>query len=248
MLAEDRKSRILELVNEKKSVTVEELTELLHTSESTVRRDLVQLAKLGRINKVHGGATAIDRQYIMVDQSMAEKSGQHREEKHAIAKYAAGLIVEDDFVYIDAGSTTDLLVDCIEEMRAVYVTNSVTHAGKLAQKGCRVIVPEGELKIISEAIIGPETTRSLRKYHFSKGFFGTNGVSAETGFTTPESAEAAVKRCAIEQCVKAYVLCDSSKFEQISPVTFANFTDAEIITDRLQNPKYASYSHITQVR
>lgn len=247
MLAEERRREILSLVEQKRSVTVEELTKLLCASESTVRRDLSVLSRQGRLNKVHGGATAIDRQYILADQSVSEKSQENADEKRMIARYAAGLIAKNDFVYIDAGTTTDRLIDCIEEVHASFMTNSIKHAEKLALKGCRVVVPEGELKIISEAIVGPQTAASLRKYHFTKGFFGTNGVTDDTGFTTPEIDEAMVKRAAMEQCATAFVICDSSKFEQVSPVTFAAFEDAYIITDRVKDPKYTKYQHITEV-
>ena len=101
--------------------------------------------------------------------------------------------------------------------------------------------------MISEAIVGPQTAESLKKYHFTIGFFGTNGVTDDTGFTTPEIGEATVKRAALKQCAVRYVLCDSSKFEQISPVTFAGFQDAFIITDRIKDPKYRKYQHITEV-
>jgi DeoR family fructose operon transcriptional repressor len=247
MLAEERRREILSLVEQNKSVTVEELTKTLNASESTVRRDLSQLARMGRLKKVHGGATAIDRQYIREDQAVAEKRAKYADEKKAIAAYAAGLIDDGDFVYIDAGTTTDRLIDCLKETRAVFMTNAITHANKLALKGCRVMLPEGELKIISEAVVGPQTVESLKKYHFTKGFFGTNGVTDDTGFTTPEIEEAMVKRTAMSQCAKSYVLCDSGKFEQVSPVTFAEFEDAFIITDRVKDPKYRKYQHITEV-
>ena len=55
--------------------------------------------------------------------------------KEKIAKYAAGLIEPGDFVYIDAGTTTDLMIDFITVRQAVFVTNAITHAKKLAQKG-----------------------------------------------------------------------------------------------------------------
>lgn len=247
MLVEERRREILSLVEERKTVTVEELTRILNASESTVRRDLSQLARMGRINKVHGGATILDRRYIMSDQSMSEKSAIHSREKQEIARYAAKLIEPDDFIYIDAGSTTDRLIDCIEEDRATYMTNSIAHARKLAAKGCRVLLPEGEMKFISEALVGPQTVLSLRRYHFTKGFFGTNGVTDETGFTTPEVDEAMIKHSAMEQSHTRYVLCDSSKFSLISPVTFAEFESAKIITDRITDPDYKKYQNITEV-
>jgi DeoR family fructose operon transcriptional repressor len=247
MLAEERRREILSLVEQNKSVTVEELTRLLDASESTVRRDLSQLSEMGRLKKVHGGATVIDRPYIREDQAIAEKSAKYASEKMAIASYAAGLIGEGDFVYIDAGTTTDRLVDCLGDTNALFMTNSIAHANKLALKGYRVMLPEGELKIISEAVVGPQTVESLKKYHFTKGFFGTNGVTDDTGFTTPEIEEAMVKHTAMGQCAESYVLCDSGKFEQVSPVTFADFEDAFIITDYVKNPKYRKYHHITEV-
>ena len=60
MLAEERFSEILKLVNEYKTITVQELTELLDMSESTIRRDLTTLHKRGKLIKVHGGATAVN--------------------------------------------------------------------------------------------------------------------------------------------------------------------------------------------
>ena len=118
MFAEERQREILSLVKENKSMTVEELTKRLNASESTIRRDLAQLDRMGRLNKVHGGATVIDRGYVLEDQAVAEKSAKNPDEKKRIAVYAAGLIGEKDFVYIDAGTTTDRLIDCLSETRA----------------------------------------------------------------------------------------------------------------------------------
>lgn len=60
---------------------------------------------------------------------------------------------------------------------------------------------------------------TIRKYHFTKGFFGTNGVTKKTGFTTPDASEAMVKKIAMEQCQEKYILCDESKFGEVSSVT-----------------------------
>lgn len=146
MLAEERFNRILSIVEEKKSVTVTELTELLDTSESTIRRDLTTLDKRKKLIKVHGGATAIDMEYMTKDFEVSVRQDLNKEEKQKIAKYAVGLIKRDDFVYIDAGTTTEYLVEEIVEKEAVYVTNGIAHARKLLQKGCRVFLLGGELK------------------------------------------------------------------------------------------------------
>ena len=71
----------------------------------------------------------------------------------------------------------------------------------------------------------------LKEYHFTKGFFGTNGVSQTAGFTTPDANEALVKKTAFEQCKKAYILCDHSKFHTVSSVTFAPVLGGIILSD-----------------
>lgn len=247
MLAEERWQAILDLLEREKSVTVTELTERLHTSESTIRRDLTQLAGMRKLNKVHGGATLITTRYVLLDQTMKEKQSLHAPEKQRIGAYAAALIRDDDFVYIDAGSTTARLVEAVESSAAVFVTNSIAHARRLLAKGCRVLLPGGTLKATTEVLVGAETVEALRRYHFTIGFWGANGVSDRNGFTTPETEEAMVKQVSMEQTERKYVIADGSKFSQVSPVTFAPFRSAQIITNRLTDPAYARYRNITEV-
>ena len=146
MLAEERFSEILKLVNEHKTITVQELTELLDMSESTIRRDLTTLHKKGKLIKVHGGATAVNMAQYTRDESVAVRQDLNIDEKVQIGKYASSLIEKDDFVYIDAGTTTDFLIDFLTEQDAVYVTNGIMHAKKLTQKGCIVYLIGGELR------------------------------------------------------------------------------------------------------
>ena len=233
MIAEERLARIVSMVNERGVVSVPDLMEALNASESTVRRDLLKLDAQGRLNKVHGGATRVSDQYITVDQSFAGRKALKMDEKRAIAAYAASLIGPNDFVFIDGGTTTECLVDSITETRATYLTNSLPHAQRLLSKGCRTLLPGGEIKAVTEVLVGAETVNTIRRYHFTVGFWGTNGAELETGFTTPEFSEAAVKQISLEHTVRPYVLADSSKFSKISLITFAEFNEATVITDRL---------------
>ena len=247
MLAEERYNEILRLVNEKKTVTVQELTEVLDTSESTIRRDLTTLHKKGSLIKVHGGATALSVEGLTRDASLTVRRDMNIEEKVAIAKYAAALIEKDDFVYLDAGSSVDLMIDYIVEQEAIYVTNAIGHAQKLLQKGCRVFLLGGELKEVTEAIVGAQAIDSLKRYNFTKGFFGANGVHRERGLTTPDITEALVKEKAMEQCANRYVLADSTKINQISSVTFAGFEEGMILTTRLRDASYKACKNILEV-
>ena len=246
MLTEERYKIILDKTNEKKAVTVTELMELLDTSESTIRRDLNSLNKMGKLKKVHGGATVIE-EYNTQDEEIRIREKINVEDKVKIAKYAASLINKNDFVYIDAGTTTELMIDYIIEKKVSFVTNAIGVAKKLAQKGFKVYILGGEFKLYTEAIVGVEAVQGLMQYNFTKGFFGTNGICERTGFSTPDILEAKVKEEAVKRSSKAYVLADESKFDKNSSITFAKLNDASIITNKVNNEKIKKNTEIVEV-
>lgn len=248
MLTEERYSIILEIVKQNKSVKLPELCELLGASESTVRRDLSSLDERGLIKKVHGGAISLDdRSFNLVEQDMEEKSKIFTEEKIAIARYASSLIDDGDFVFIDAGTTTEKMIDFLPDKNVTFVTNAFVHAKKLAQRGFKVYIPAGEIKMTTEAIVGAECVSSLQSYNFTKSFIGANGISISGGISTPDRNEASVKSTAVQNSQTAYILADHSKFEQVSAVTFAQFNRVKIITDKLNDKKYMTKPNIKEV-
>lgn len=247
MLLEERLNEILCILEQKRTVTVQELTEILNASESTIRRDLTVLHRKGLLVKVHGGATVIGINYSTKDDDVATRQDLNRDEKIHIARYAAELVQANDFVYIDAGTTTELLIDFLTEKKAIFVTNGINHAKKLVQRGFTCYLLGGELKLSTEAVIGSEAIFNLQKYNFTKGFWGTNGVSLQRGFSTPDINEAMTKKESMKQTKERYILCDSSKFNQISPVSFALFTEATIITTNVQDEQYKKLKNVKEV-
>lgn len=248
MLAKIRLEKILEFVEKKRSVTIQELMELLRASESTIRRDLNNLDSEGKLIKVYGGAVAAESTFSSDDSDVEIRMHLKREEKIRIAKCAAAMINDSDFVFLDAGTTTECMIDYIAAKNAVFVTNAVSHAKKLAKSGVNVYLIGGQVKATTEAIVGSEALADLDKYNFTIGFFGSNGVSRSAGFTTPDSAEAHIKRKAMAKCTqKRIVVCDSSKFNNICPITFAPFESAQIITDRLEDSSFSDCKNIKEV-
>ncbi len=244
MLSEQRQRMILKILQEKKSVTVAELTELLGISESTARRDIVLLDKAGKLVKVFGGAVLVDNVYSTVETTVSQRAEIYRDEKKRIARFAASLIAPQDFIYLDAGTTTGYMLDFIRETDVSFVTNAVAHAQRLAADGRNVILIGGTLKKSTEAVVGSTAVLMLKDYHFTKGFFGSNGVSKDAGFTTPDISEALVKKTAMEQCRQSYLLCDHSKFHLVSSVTFAPLDGGIILTDE-QTDGYQNLADIT---
>lgn len=247
MLTEQRYELILQLLEDKKSITVNEVKDLLKTSESTVRRDITALDKAGKLKKVFGGAVAKNyHTFAIQEPTVAQKKDWNLEEKRKIAKYAASLIEPEDFVYLDAGTTTGCMLDYLMDLSVTYVTNGVSHAQRLVKKGMKVILLGGEMKGTTDAVIGSQAVQLLMNYHFTKGFFGTNGITKKAGLTTPDINEAAVKSMAMEQCEACYVLADSSKFDTVSSVSFSTFCNGTILTDRIVKG-YEEQKHIIAV-
>ena len=248
MLAEERFAMILDLLAQKRSATVLELCDALDASESTIRRDLTQLDRQGLLKKVHGGATLVGRTVLADEPPMAAREEQSVEEKRLIARAAAAMITEKDFIFLDAGSTTLALVRELSgpALDARYVTNGVAHARLLAQKGCKVFLVGGLLRPETEAIIGAAALHSLQQYNFTKAFLGANGVALDAGFTTPDPEEAAVKATVVRRAREAWFLVDDSKFARIYPAVIAELSGGAILTNHCPNPKYRQFTLVKE--
>ena len=243
MLLEERLDEIVKIVNERGSISNQELVKMLGASESTIRRDITTLANDNRVIRVHGGAMSVVSGGGMEDSEVSARRIQNSDEKIKIAKYAASLINDGDLVYIDAGTTTEYMIEYITAKDATFVTNALSHAVGLARKGFKVYIIGGLIKSVTEAIIDSEAIISLSKYNFTKGFFGTNGIGKTAGYTTPDIREASLKRCAAQQSRETYILGDSKKFNRMSAVSFCDFYDATVITEEIL-PEFARCSNI----
>jgi DeoR family fructose operon transcriptional repressor len=232
MLKEERFSKIIELINKKGSLKTNEVAEALDISLATVRRDLNELDSMNKLVKVFGGASSIkNAQYVTTEDDLAYKSNLNTKEKDLIGKYAGNLVEDNDFVYLDAGTSVEALIPYIKAKNTSYMTNSFSIGRKLSILGKKVFIVPGEFKKGTEALIGASTCEFLQDYNFTLGFFGTNGIHREVGFTTTDINEAMVKTKALSRCNKAYVLADRTKFGKISQVTFSHDPGLRIITN-----------------
>ena len=144
MLTKQRQDLLLELLEERGSITVSEVKDMLDASESTIRRDITALDEEGKLVKVFGGAVAARQKVSAHEYTVAQKSELNLEEKKRIARSAALLIEPEDFIYLDAGTTTAYMLDYIEETNVTFVTNAVAHAQRLAMRGLKVMLVGGD--------------------------------------------------------------------------------------------------------
>ena len=224
MLKSERKQIILSQLKQDGFVTLENLTVLLSdTSESTIRRDLDELAADGKLKRVHGGAESIHG--LKEEIANSQKAIRNVQEKAQLAGYAADLIKEGD-VFLEASTTNELLIPHLANRQVTVVTNSIHHAVKLVDLGVSTRIVGGKVKHSTDASIGSTAQEQIRQLNFDCAFIGANGVDANY-FTTPDMEEAVIKRTVIANSQKAYVLADASKLGQ---VTYAKVAEVEKVT------------------
>lgn len=243
MLTKQRHEEMINIIRERGSITTNEMAKILGISESTARRDINFLADTGKVIKVYGGAMFDPQDVDTKEDSFEQRMDINATEKGKAAEKALELITPDDFIYIDAGTTTKYIADNFNMSGVRIVTNGIEHARILSSKGNEVVLVGGNVKISTDAIVGTLAVNTLDKYHFTKGFFGTNGISPKAGYTTPDINEALVKKAAMQKCSKSFIVCDSSKFNTISAVTFASFREATIVTN-LCPAEFSKYKNI----
>ena len=232
MLKSKRKQLILEKVMKDKFVSLEYLVKALDTSESTVRRDLDELESERKLRRVHGGAESLH--FLQEEESNQEKSIKNIQEKTRIAQKAASLIQEYDVIFIDAGTTNELLVNELHDPSVTVVTNSIHHATKLVERN------------IPTVIIGGVALNQIGQLNFDKAFIGMNGID-DGFFTTPDMEEGAVKRAILENAKRTYVLADASKLGQTSFAKVAPISRARLITNQTESEVIQKIKEKTEV-
>ena len=244
MLKSKRKQLILEKVTKDKFVSLEYLVKALDTSESTVRRDLDELESERKLRRVHGGAESLH--FLQEEESNQEKSIKNIQEKTRIAQKAASLIQEYDVIFIDAGTTNELLVNELHDPSVTVVTNSIHHATKLVERNIPTVIIGGVVKRSTDASIGGVALNQIGQLNFDKAFIGMNGID-DGFFTTPDMEEGAVKRAILENAKRTYVLADASKLGQTSFAKVAPISRARLITNQTESDVIQKIKEKTEV-
>jgi DeoR family transcriptional regulator, fructose operon transcriptional repressor len=246
MLTPERHRKIIEQLGEKQVVTIQELVEATSSSESTIRRDLSQLQKEKKLKRVHGGASLLHQK--SEELSVLEKSAKNLSEKEKIAQLAANLVNDGDCIYIDAGTTTQLMIPHLKDKNIIVVTNGISHLETLTEHQITTYLIGGLVKPKTKALVGSGALNSLNSYRFDKCFMGINGIHLDAGFTTPDPEEAAVKRLAISLSQEAFILADHTKFNEASFSKVADLNEAVIITNEIDEDAAYDFEDKTEIR
>lgn len=215
-LAQERRRLILRILQSEGSVRTQELCLKLSVSDMTIRRDFVELEKLGYLKRVHGGAVA-----SMLDSlSHDSRAKLHLREKRLIAFRALDLIPSGGTIYLDSGSTAFELARALQELPADkretirVVTHASNIAASLAER--RVIKSiyqiGGELDLLTLAATGPQAVNQISRLNFDLFFMGAGGIDPDAGWTNQDFAEVTIKHAVMKQARKTFVIAHSAKW------------------------------------
>lgn len=219
MFAEERYLRIVELVNQIGKCTVLELSELLHVSAVTIRRDLEKLEENNLLIRTHGGAISLLSQPTEAgtERSFYEKEEALVMEKNKIAAAAAALVKDEEAILLTPGTTNMFLAKKLLNRKEItFVTNAANIATHIVdQTDMDVILIGGKMRKKSFAMVGSIAEEGLRNIRVDKLFLGVDGLDIGEGLTTPNLAEASINRQMITIAKQVIVVADHTKFGRV---------------------------------
>ncbi len=224
MFAQERYSLILDLLRDQQRITTCDLSRRLKVSSATLRRDLAQLDRDGKVLRVHGGI--LSRDAATVEPSLAQKAGVAVAAKRRIATRVAAEIPDGATVFVDGGTT------CLEaglrlRKRAdlVIVTNSLPLIAAYDGFAAKLIVPGGEHRTVSGALVGTMAVEAVSRLRADFALVGASGLHPEDGASTTELLEAGIKQEWIRRARNVFLLADHSKWHESSTVCFADWSE-----------------------
>lgn len=231
MYAQERQQAMAELIAKRGRLSVNELAEEYAVTTETVRRDLSVLERGGIIRRVHGGAVPAESLTVL-ETAVSDRDLARSEEKDRIAKAALDFLPPaGGSILLDAGTSTARLATYLPRDHALtVVTNAVPIAARLA--GARNVdlhLLPGRVRRTTQAAVGDDTVAALHQLRPDVAFVGTNGISLDHGFSTPDHSEAAAKRAMVRAGRRVVVLADSSKVGLENTVRFAELTDVDVL-------------------
>lgn len=231
MIPYERQEKILELVQDKKLVKIDELQAVFKgVSASTLRRDLKELGNKNRIEYLSGGA--IKLLSTVGEIPISTRNTLNNKQKEMIADLAALQIEDGDVIYLDSGSTCSALFKRILSKKiTIYTTNTDIFSIR-GEIEAEIIILGGQFNPINSSVSGTLTEKNLQDIYFRKAFLGVNGIDGKYGVTTPTLIEATKKRLVKEHSDQVFLLCDSSKFHQLSNVRAFELANVTVISDQ----------------
>lgn len=209
--AKERRHEIARLARTSGLASVDDLSERLGVTASTIRRDLARLTADGQLARTYGGVISLAHPEAPLKQRLAEAYGP----KHDIARWAAAQVTPGEVILLDAGSTASALADELVRLAPSELTVITAGLGAMTslaeETGFDVIALGGRLRPLSNAFVGPLAEHAVSRMTFDRAFMGADGVDAELGICEAVLEQTRLKEAAMARAEKVYVLAHGAK-------------------------------------
>lgn len=241
MLAVTRKNKIKDILIEKKSVTVTELSNTFDVTEETIRRDLKFLEDEGFLTRTYGGAFIQSGVENNVTVELREVA--YTKSKEAIAKECRKLIHNGDSIFLDASTTALFVARAISNMRLTVVTNSLLIVNQLSDlDNIRVVCVGGTFSKDHKAFQGNMTIQALDNLFLDKTFMSCRSLSMEHGVTDSSEGQAMIHQKLLHRSNEVYLIADYSKFDKTSFINICDFDHLTgIVTDKVLSQEWKDF-------
>jgi len=229
LFSDERQEAILAEISREGRASVAGLAERFAVVGETIRRDLAELERRGVIRRVHGGAIPAEK--VTFEPPIEDRASRMTAEKERIAAAALTELPAEGSIFIEAGSTPSYLANALPSDRALTV---VTNGGYIANALARhdhltVLSVGGRVRPRSLACVDDWALDVLSRLHVDVAFLGTNGISVGSGLTTPDLAEAAVKRATLTIAARTVLLADHSKVGVVSLARYGELDQIDLL-------------------
>ncbi len=226
MSTNERRQKILDIVNSKGFATVDELSRLLFTSPSSIRRDLTVMQNNGLVKRTHGGVSAQD--IVLGVASFYDRTKKNTNEKRIIAKKAATLLCNGQKILLDSSSSAGFLLPFIAKLKnATVFTNNIATALRAIELGIDTHCLGGHSVGGSASLAGLETYSAISGINADILFFSSQSLDKNGVISDSTEEETYARKLMLKAAKTRVFLCDSDKFDSLSTFILANIVDID---------------------
>ncbi len=249
MYSIERLDKIVEILKQRKSISVSKLCDMLFISPATARRDLTALEKKGVIRRTFGGAVLVESNneegpIVLRDQTMIRA-------KRYMCEKASEFIRNGQALFLDSSSTVSNLVPFLNDFRYLtFITNGLNVATALTQNtNFKVTLLGGEILTRSNSTVGPVAEDDVRRFFCDIAIFSCTAIDLHGGVSEGSVETSAIKRIMMERSDVKILVADCTKFGQNALSKTADVKDFDIIiTDERPNDAFVHYCDEHSIR
>jgi DeoR family glycerol-3-phosphate regulon repressor len=227
-----RQNEILDIVRAEGRVMVDDLAQRFDVTLQTIRRDLTDLADMGHLDRVHGGAVP---RTGATNLGYEQRRRMNQQAKTAIARACAAAIPENCSLIMNLGTTTEAVAqELLAHRNITVVTNNMNVANILAANpGCEIMVAGGALRRTDGGLVGELTTQFFEQFKVDIAVIGASALDQDGDILDYDLAEVRVSKAIIRQARKVFLVCDGSKLDRSAPARLASLAEIDtLFTDR----------------